>query len=190
MNSSSWRSKKTNLSIIGLCLTNLRYISSTMHRRTVYLVPLMKNQYTCALIEISEKLYVSLLLHQLFIKTQCRWCDSLLLHVAYNYFNTYVSIIKFVIILILWLTATWKVFWTQLGFIFNGGFSFLIMLRWAKDSFGPVAPPIDHLRNRTWPSTGHYLYFYFSSFIRSTTPAVRFIYALSACMCKLISMID
>ena len=41
-------------------------------------------------------------------------------------------------------------------FHFQSGFSFLTMLLWAKDIFGWVAPPIDHLRNRAFPQTGYY----------------------------------
>ena len=40
-------------------------------------------------------------------------------------------------------------------FHFQGGFSFLTMLRCAKCSFGPVAPLLEHLRNRAWPRAGH-----------------------------------
>ena len=67
-------------------------------------------------------------------------------------------------------------------FHFQGGFSFLTMLRWAKHSFGPVAPPVDHLRNRAWPCTGHCPSLFSSSIIRTTTPAVSFTLILCACV--------
>ena len=60
----------------------------------------------------------------------------------------------------------------------------------AKSSFGPVVPPIDHLRTRVWPRTGHYPFLFSLSIIRTTTPAARFTYILCVCMCMLISVID
>ena len=60
----------------------------------IFLVPFMKNQYPFVLIEISERLEVIVLLYQLFMYTQCGWCDSLLLYVVHDYFNAFVSITK------------------------------------------------------------------------------------------------
>ena len=48
-----------------------------------------------------------------------------------------------------------KGFSDPVTFYFQGGFSFLTMLVELKLVIGPVAPPIDHLRNRAWPRTGH-----------------------------------
>ena len=75
-----------------------------------------------------------------------------------------------------------KGFSDPVRFHFHGGFSFLTLLRRAKHSFGPVAPPIDHLRNRTWPCTGHCPSLFSLSMIRTTTPAISFISILCACV--------
>ena len=75
-----------------------------------------------------------------------------------------------------------KGFLDPVRFHFQGGFSFLTMLRWAKHSFGPVAPPVDHLRNRAWPCTGHCPSLFFLSIIRTTTPVVSFTSILCACV--------
>ena len=67
-------------------------------------------------------------------------------------------------------------------FHFQGGFSFLTLLRWAKHSFGPVAPPIDPLHNRAWSCTGHCSSVFSLSIIRTTTTAVSFTSILCACV--------
>ena len=67
-------------------------------------------------------------------------------------------------------------------FYFQGFSCFLTLLCWAKLSFGPVAPPIDHLRNSAWPCTGHHPSFFSLSIIQTTTPAVSFTSILCACV--------
>ena len=75
------------LSITGLCLTDLRYTSSTMHRHKFN--SCHKNSiYVCSDWNV-EEIWSCGTLYQLLIKTQWGWCDSLFLCVAYNYFNAY-----------------------------------------------------------------------------------------------------
>ena len=75
-------------------------------------------------------------------------------------------------------------------FHFQGVFSFLTFSVELNIVFGPVVPPIDHLRNRAWPFSGRCPSLSSSPIIRSTTPAVSFTYFLCACMCMLMSVID
>ena len=116
--------------------------------------------------------------------------------VVHNYFNAYVSITK--------LLLSW--YYDQLllemvsgpsEVLFLGGFSFLTMLRWAKGSFGLVAPPIHPLTTyATVPGLAlvtapclsssfqplHYIYnTVFPLIIRTTIPAVTFTYMLCVC---------
>ena len=120
-------------------------------------------------------------LYQLIIYTQCGWCDSyccmlciiVLMHM-YRLQNCYC--------LDAMTSCYLKGFLDPVRFHFQGGFSFLTMLRWAKHSFGPVAPPVDHLRNCAWPCTGHCPSLFSLSIIRTTYPVVSFTSILCACV--------
>ena len=68
-------------------------------------------------------------LYQLFMYTQCGWCDSLLLFVVHNYFNAYVSITKLLSFRYYYDKVLLKWFPDLVRFRFQGGFSFLTMLR-------------------------------------------------------------
>ena len=105
-----------------------------------------------------------------------------LLYVVHNYFNAYYWLQNFAL--------SWCLDQLPLERVsgpgkvsFSGWFFFPHHLRWAKGSLGPVAPPIDHLRNRAWPRTGHWPSLSSLSSIRSTIPAVRFTYIFCICMC-------
>ena len=104
----------------------------------------------------------------------------ILLYVVYNCFDAYVSIPK---LLLSWCydQLLLERVSDPVRFHFQGGF-FYTILRWAKHSFGPVAPPVDHLRNRAWPCTGHCPSLFSLSIIRTTTPVVSFTSILCACV--------
>ena len=154
----------------------MRYTLSTLHRHKFS----SSRGYTFVLTKISER-------SQVWYFVPANYLDAMwmvwliLLYVVYNCFDAYVSIAK---LLLSWCydSCYLKGFLDPVRFHFQGGFSFLTMLRWAKHSFGPVAPPVDHLRNRAWPCTGHCPSLFFLSIIRTTTPVVSFNSILCACV--------
>ena len=107
------------------------------------------------------------------IATCCDWCIIILMHM-YRWQNCYC--------LDAMASCYLKGFPDLVRFHFQGGFSFLTLLRLAKHSLGPVAPPIDHLCNRAWPCTGHCPSLFSLTIILTTTPAVSFTSILCACV--------
>ena len=83
-----------------------------------------------------------------------------------------------------------KGFVDTVRFYFQGGFSFLTILRWAKHSFGRLRLPLTSYV--TVPGLALVTAPFLSSLsiIWTSTAAVRFTYILCACMCVLMSVIQ
>ena len=96
-------------------------------------------------------------------------------------FNASALITKFIkLIFILWPAAVWKDLRTR-WYHFQGVFSYLTRLRWAKGSFGPVAPPVTTPNvTVSGPEQVSTPSFTSLSTIRTTIPAVILTYILCA----------
>ena len=137
----------------------------------------MKNKYICVLIKISKRLiwyFVPV------IYFNAMWMVRLTMAVCcINLFQCICIDNKICYFLDTMTSCHLKRFSYPVRFHFQGGFSFLTLLRRAAGGCGPVAPPIDHLRNRAWPRTASSLSCL--SIIRKTSTTVRFTYISSAC---------